>query len=287
MSSYCGKNCGECPFRSETGCGGCGEYIGKRIWEKCEIALCCRRKSHTTCATCTECKHCRLLDEKDQMPVSALEKEKKLSAKKAGLAIRASFLGKWLWLLFWLIIPDSIASIMISDPIIKAFPGLYWPGQILSICCDGAYGLILLAMSKKISEYKAPGLCYIVIAGVTLIINVLFPGSESFNILMLPLVIAGLFGTYAEFSAHAYALVEINSQLSDKWNNLWEWYIKCLFLILGGVAVVFIFASLGLFILLAGSVLVVGISIFKLIYIYRSAKACSIYAKDRAQDALQ
>lgn len=53
------------------------------------------------------------------------------SSTKDNKSEKAMFLGKWLWVLFWLFIPSIIASAMVNENIASLFPALLVSGQIL------------------------------------------------------------------------------------------------------------------------------------------------------------
>ena len=62
---------------------------------------------------------------------------------------KAEELGKWLGILFWMVIP-SIAGAVLSNQAVAAWlPFLYLPGRIISMVTLCAYGYILLKLSSE------------------------------------------------------------------------------------------------------------------------------------------
>lgn len=67
---------------------------------------------------------------------------------------KAEELGKWLGILFWMVIP-SIAGAVLSNQAVAAWlPFLYLPGRIISMVTLCAYGYILLKLSSESSRYR-------------------------------------------------------------------------------------------------------------------------------------
>ena len=52
-------------------------------------------------------------------------------AKRAELARKAPFLGRWLWILFWMVIPSTVASLLAMDAMAGWAPGVYLFGKYL------------------------------------------------------------------------------------------------------------------------------------------------------------
>ena len=111
--TYCGKECGECSWRESLGCPGCKTGPGKQYGGDCGIAACCRLKNHETCETCTRkgsyCAEYRSRDSAAQIRKQWQEREKKL---RQTAERNAMVLGKYLWVIFWLIIAYNVGSLV-------------------------------------------------------------------------------------------------------------------------------------------------------------------------------
>ena len=136
-------------------CPGCKAGPGA-VWPgECELAKCCRDRGHETCGTCTQQKVCGMWSRREKMPARRRERRgnsrpgswpTRRPGKKA-LAEDAAVLARWLWPLFWLIVPGTIAGLMSDDTLSAYWPGLVIPGEILGFLCSMAYGLLLLKLA--------------------------------------------------------------------------------------------------------------------------------------------
>ncbi len=90
-----------------------------------------------------------------------------MSENNENLAPRYAFLGKWLSILFWLIIPGTIAGLMGSNTLMNSAPGVYIAGQILNAVCTLASGLIFLKLSAEEDRYKTAGICALIAAAAS------------------------------------------------------------------------------------------------------------------------
>ena len=76
-------------------------------------------------------------------------------------AEKAPFLGKWLWILFWLVIPQSLASLLNSD-LFDSQSVFRFLGLLLQAAYLLSYGLVLLKLSSHIARYRTAGICFLV-----------------------------------------------------------------------------------------------------------------------------
>lgn len=192
------------------------------------------------------------------------------------LAEKAPFLGKWLWILFWLVIPQSLASLLDSD-LFAGQPVLNSLGQIIKLIYFLGCGLVLLKLSSQIARYRTAGICFL----VGFIINVVFsiipvPAAGSALAVWGSLIIVagGIFlmvGEYHEYMGHSELLEGVDWELSDKWRKLWKWYIGCFIALLSSIVVVTFSPFLGLLVTLAAIIVLLVIMIVKLVYLYRTA----------------
>ena len=157
--TYCGKICSECTRKEILNCPGCKEGPGRQYDGDCELAKCCRDKGHEVCDTCGFKGNCGTLRSKDQQPDYRKRKIEAELRQKQEVAKRAPFLGKWLWVLFWLVIPTTIAGLMENDLVAESAPSVFFAGQILSMPSFSPsmfrsiryFNLHLLIMSQQMS----------------------------------------------------------------------------------------------------------------------------------------
>lgn len=270
-NTYCGKDCDSCVQKEQQQCQGCRLGPGRSMYDGCEIAVCCKSKGHESCDTCTNNRYCGKRGRRDVMPDYRRRKQEAEADRKEMLARKAPFMGKWLWILFWLWIPSAVIGVLTSDVVVEAFPGLVVPGAILSFCCSLAYGVILLRLTPECERYRLAGILSIAAAAVSLFAT-LIGGAGWMLLLLIPAAIAGLVAEYQEFTAHGEVLSQISETLSGKWYRLWKWFIGVYIALIGSVVLMLIFPVLGLLVALAALIGLIVVSILKLVYLYRSAQ---------------
>lgn len=277
---YCGKSCEGCTYRDELGCPGCKAGPGK-FWScECALAKCCKEKGHETCETCSFYANCETRSERERIPEYRLKKQIDEADKAAKAAQKAAFLGKWLWLLFWLVVPATLAGFMTIDRIAQLVPALYLPGQLIGIICSAGYGFILLKLASEHHSYRISGICCLVITAIGWVITAVSgSGSAPPWILLLALLVlvVGLIGEYHEYMAHAGVLREVDGSLSQDWSRLWKWYVRTIAGIFGSLLIMLLIPMVGALALLVSVIGLGVVSIKKLIYIYRTAQLFRAY----------
>jgi len=273
MTTYCGKNCEECTYKAELSCSGCQSGPGRVISGDCKLAHCCRDKGHATCETCELKRNCGKWLDKGSIPKQRIERRIELQKEQEIIARRAPFLGKWLWILFWLVVPSEISGIMTMDKVVEAFPLLRVPGLVLGITCSLVYSLILLRISSEHESYRLAGLFGI---GSTLLeVFMLVLGSTGGLVFLISLIkiVVGFLMTYHEYKAHGESVYPVDAELSECWEKLWKWKIYSIAGLGGSVFLAIISRFLGVVLLFASIIFVLVISVFKLIYLYQTAQA--------------
>ncbi|MBO5178128.1 MAG: DUF3795 domain-containing protein [Lachnospiraceae bacterium] len=273
MNTYCGKNCEECTYKAELSCTGCQSGPGRAVIGDCKLAHCCRDKGHTTCDTCELKRNCGKWLDKGSIPKQRIERRIELQKEQEIIARRAPFLGKWLWILFWLVVPSEISGIMTMDKVVEAFPLLRVPGLVLGITCSLVYSLILLRISSEHESYRLAGLFGI---GSTLLeVFMLVLGSTGGLVFLISLIkiAVGLLMTYHEYKAHGESVYPVDADLSECWEKLWKWKLYSIAGLAGSVILTIISRFLGVVLLFASIIFMLVISVFKLIYLYQTAQA--------------
>ncbi len=182
--------------------------------------------------------------------------------RRARLDRNAPVLAKWLWLLFWLVIPSVFSNILTMDTVAGAFPTAGVVGNVLAFLISLAYGVLFVAAAGGGRPVPHGG-------------PVLFgwrhhqrcaaaSGNSGGNwlwwLLSLPVMVLELCAAYQEFYAHAEVLEELDPELAGKWRLLWKWWIGLLLGLFGCIFLALISAILGLLAMLADAIglLVVG-----------------------------
>ena len=275
VETYCGKICDECAKKEQLNCSGCKSGPGRQFGGDCELAKCIRSKGHETCDTCSFKGNCGTLRSRDSMPDYRLKRKETDEIRNAAITKRAPVLGKWLWIIFWLIIPSTIGGLMANETTADILPGLFTPGQIINAICSLTYGAILMKLGSEEDKYRTAGICAL-IAGASsaaaAIINAAFDGATWILIFTIPAAIVGLVGEYNEYMAHSIVLTGVDNELSEKWEMLWKWYIGLFLGMLGCIIVMLIAPVLGAIAILGCAIGTIVVSILKLVYLYRTAK---------------
>jgi len=273
--NYCGKSCASCSHKEALNCPGCKAGPGSRYGGDCALAKCCAGKGHQECTTCEFTGNCGLYRGRERVPEYRLKSVEAERFRKESLAKRAPVLGKWLWLLFWLVIPNAVASIITQDAVTAAFPAILLPGQILCAACSCVYGVILIWMASEEGRYRTAGICFLVSAAVNVLIACASGGGEvqTWTLLVtIPAAIVVLIGQYKEFTAHSIILSDVNTALSIKWKQLWRWNVGTSCVFFGSVLLVMISPILGLTVMVLSGIGLAVVSILKLVYLYQTAQ---------------
>ena len=273
--TYCGKNCSECSKKEQLNCSGCKAGPGRQFGGDCELAKCIRSKGHESCDTCSFKGNCGTYRSRDSMPDYRIRKIEAEEMRKAAIAKRAPVLGKWLWIIFWLIIPSSIGSIMAHETTAKILPGLFMPGQIINAICSLTYGAILLKLGSDEERYRTAGICALIAGGVSAVVAIITVAAEEATwtlLFTLPAAVVAMVGEYNEYMAHSAVLSGVDNELSEKWEVLWKWYIGLFLGMFGCIIVMLIIPILGAIAILGCAIGTVVVGIFKLVYLYRTAK---------------
>ena len=273
--TYCGKSCEECTKKEQLNCSGCKTGPGRQFGGDCELAKCVRDKGHETCDTCGFKGNCGTLRSRESMPDYRIKKIEAETMRKAAIAERAPVLGKWLWIIFWLVIPSSIGSIMSHETTAKILPGLFMPGQIINAICSLIYGAILLKLGSEEDRYRTAGICALIAGASSALAAMINGGSDGATwilIFTIPAAIVAIVGEYNEYMAHSAVLSGVDNELSEKWEVLWKWYIGLFLGMFGCIIVMLIIPILGAIAILGCAIGTIVVSILKLVYLYRTAK---------------
>lgn len=278
LETWCGKNCAICSNKEALNCPGCKEGPGKLYGCSCEIAKCCWRKGHSDCQTCQLRTGCDHYAQRYQMAGNRLSSLRAEAQVKQEADQRATLMVKWYWILFWLVIPSTIASIMNMDSFKETAPGVYLIGGVLSAVTTLTYGIVLQRMRKADEKYFNAGCCKVVVGGLNLL-RVLFMDGMSFLSVTAILVsaVVAVCAVHEEYTAHSDALSGVDNDLSEKWLVLRKAYIILLSCTLGSIVLAIFAPVLGLLILLGSTIGLAVEDIVALVFLYRSGKALRHY----------
>lgn len=270
--TYCGKTCADCASREQLNCPGCKLGPAQRFQCSCELAKCCREKCHDTCDSCSTVNRCGKYLSRERMPEYRIKRQQLDTEQARSAAERTPFLGKWLGLLFWLVVPSTLASLGSQDFIADWSPGVYWIAAVLGLVGELCYGLILLRLSAEERSYKTAGIFYLTLAGLN-IASPLFSGN---NLLLPVLTIASLIFAvlriYYEIRGHASVIDGYNDELAMHWRTLWKWLLGAYLVIIGSLVLMLLSVLLGSIVLICAAIMVLIASIAQWVLLYRTAK---------------
>lgn len=181
--------------------------------------------------------------------------------------------------MFWLIIAANIASLFTSENVTNAVPSLAFAGQILNIVTTAAYGVILLKIASESIYYRNSAICCFITAVVAV---AMIPVSDDTDLaLAIPVVIVSvvvsMIGEYYEYKGHTDVLNDVSPALSEKWIRLWKWYMGTFLGIIGGTVLAVMIPLIGMIIVLGATIGTMVVSVVKIVYIYKTAKAFRNY----------
>ena len=275
--TYCGKQCTDCEIRQRTSCPGCRVGPGRSLGCECDIARCCREKSHESCDTCIDRGKCGKYFQRDTMAEyrnKKLEREQQARKARAG---KAAFLGEWTKRLFWLTIFANIVGLLTIQQVVDLLPGIRLPGMLLNAAASVGYCLILLQMSHEEPRFRTSALCALAASAVNFFFQKLL-GMETIPLLVsIPTIVVGLMGEYNEFHGFGDALSGIDIALSDQWYSLWKWNIGCFGVLFGSILLMVLIPFLGVVAMFAGAIGLLVLAVVQIVYIYRSFRAFQAY----------
>lgn len=252
IKTYCGKTCEQCYKKQLNECVGCTS--GKENDEKsskCIVARCCVENKHSSCWNCGERMSC--------INYHSVRTE------------HAPMMARWITVLFWLIIPSFIGSVLSTTSVADIVPSIQIIGVALSAVTAMTYAAILIKMSSANSSYKNAGICRVIVQILSVVSIIIGAESGISVVVSIIMAIAGLIAEYNEISAHSEVLADVSDYLSQKWSVLWYWNIAAIAAIICGLAIMFIIPGLAALLVIGGGIVYIVASVLKLSYLYLMA----------------
>ena len=267
--TYCGKDCSVCMDKEALNCTGCTDEENRMQNKDCEIAGCCVKKGHEDCATCVLHDGCGTIKRRERMSSNRIKQREEEEHRKAEVLRKAPIMAKWMKLLFWfsciMIILDFAVSFALNGSVIT---------EIFSYAVAAAYSVILLKMAKAEELYKTAGCFGLAAAVIGLIAAWICRDMQDDVMVSVIAVIPGILGfiyEYCEYMSHASVLKEANAEMSEKWENLWKWYIGLIIAIVSCIVIVLISPVLGGILMLAGTIGLLVLGFVKIAYLHEPA----------------
>lgn len=270
--TYCGKTCSECSFKESLGCQGCKVGPGAGIFCECELAKCCKKCGHEACDTCMNSSTCKLYRGRTNAAELRLKRKEIQDAERARLSAMAPGMIKYFMVLFVCLIVNAVLSFFSDDLFVKNLPVLKIVGISLIFIVQLVYYIVLLRMSSTEETYKNAACFGMIGIAAFLPVNIIMAYSDEFSaftVLNLVITLILTAARYFECNAHS-ALLSGVSDLSDKWERHWKWYLGTMIAKIASVLFVLISPILGLLLMLAALIATVMVDIQRMIYLYMS-----------------
>lgn len=272
LETYCGKSCATCSNRINRNCPGCKEGPGHQRSSSCEIAQCCRTKALDSCHNCGRNGTCNKFKSKESGTENRMSRYSDEKYERDLLLVQVPLMAHWLKILFWLIIPSTLSSLMTYDAVVELFPFLYGPGLVLNALSKVCYGYILMRLASECSEYRTAGICLLIAGAVDFLITSSLPVGNHWSLLLTVLTsFIAFVGEYNEMSAHDFMLIKVDFAQSEKWTKLRKWYTTIFMISMFSLLLTMIIPMVGAILALIASAAMIVITVLKLLCLYRSA----------------
>ena len=285
--TYCGKSCESCSWKYKLNCPGCMQGPGRPIDGDCDIAKCCREKSHKTCATCSDCSYCAKWKGRADEPKYRKERLDQEKEDDAFLHKMAPMLSRWLWIIFCLSIISAAANLLTGNVIRENAQQLYNAGSVISTVMKIIIGLLLIRLSSVSGNFVKAGV-YMIISSVLSFISIFIPDhSLALELLTaliaIPELILTLLSDYNLYTGYSNIMVNADNTLAVKWDELWTWTKRAMIAMIVDVLLLLLAPLLGAIVLIVCSIGLLIISIIRLIYQYQSAMVFRAISEEPAE----
>ncbi|MBQ8187370.1 MAG: DUF3795 domain-containing protein [Clostridia bacterium] len=271
MPNPCGKNCEECAVREEISCGGCPSVVSDA---GCGIAECASKNNHESCATCTMRPTCPTYRQAPSMPARRREAEEEARQKRERLTENAKICGKWMRMMFWLMI--VLIPVGLAEDVTGSFPAVHLIVEGIIAACNLLTAFCLWKMQKAEKRYRTAALLHgggILLDSIAAVVfDVIFPDAAVLRlILTVPAAVMLIAAAYQTYTAHSWVTAEADRELSDNWERLWKWEIITIAGVLCSPVLAF-FGLLGILAVFAVLVFTVIVDVLAIVYLWRSAE---------------
>lgn len=191
-----------------------------------------------------------------------------LAERKLFPAEHAMLIGKYLPILFWIIIATAVVGLVTNRT-----GGVLNAVKLLAQCL--ATGWVMLKLSPVHDGYRLAGILEIT-QGVIGFITELVPTDRSsaglLILLLLPSMAITFIAMYQEYNAHADVMEYTDGEFADKWRTLWKWTIGLLIGLVPCLVLVAVAAGFGLLVMLLDAIGLVATAVLYAVYLWRMAK---------------
>lgn len=276
--TYCGKSCADCTEREELNCPGCRLGPGRAGSGDCGISRCSVSKGHHACDFCTNKGTCRNLRSCVNASQQRLSRKRLEQDHHTRQLKKVQLLGKWLWVMFWLVIASNVISFVFDNTLTAPYPAIRIIGTVASFVISAIYSFILCNLAEASEDYRYGGILGFVCLGLSVLTK--FVPDLIATILSAVVIVLAYFRECRECTGHSDCVGKSDDVLSEKWCNLCYW-------LLGGQGVMFIGLLLSIFggglgaaLALIGAVVLLIASVLKLVYLQKTMVLFKNYLKN-------
>lgn len=268
--TYCGKECSNCQQKEILDCPGCKAGPGNICRGDCPLSSCIREKCHESCDTCNRNGRCSTQARRDTMAQERVEENERTRQRMEMLRQRSPILAKWLNILFII----NIISLIVG--VLDNFSDLSQICSYVQIVMSFGGAFCLWKMRGQEKRYQTAAVLTVMTAFVSLVQTLWIRSTGLLLVFSLASTICGLTRTYTEFKAHAAVVQDYDSELSQKWERLWQWYIGVYVLTIAGLFLALISSVLGLITAFVGLIGMIVAGIRALVLLFYTSTAVAI-----------
>lgn len=275
--TYCGKSCGLCEDKLHHQCPGCRVGPGKRYSTECGIAKCCIGRDLQSCEDCKSGDVCILRRNKNLGRGSRVQLQVENEALLRQKYHDCALLGKWLMVMFWIMMVHIIFNIFISF-IMSAEP----IRALVSAAVLLIDAIIVLLMSPACGRFRIAGILAVIGSVLSLVELIEMEKTVALLVGVLSLVVS-MVAEYQQFMGLIETTAILDRELADKWGNLWAAYFVCLCITLISLVLVFfgsIFSFIAALATAGGAFGMIVVSVLRAVYLYNSGTIFKRYANN-------
>ena len=267
--TYCGKSCADCADRTKLKCPGCKMGPGKPYTGECSITRCCVTRGFRSCEECSTASTCFQWKHRDGVSAERLKQRDADTAAMIACVRENTFLGKWLWVLFWMVIISIVVNFVFE--LIGIMSDMTLAAELVSAVLSVCYAAVLLRLSSSSYCFRVAGICSI-IAVVFSLLGTFLAGSVFGTLFTLAGLIPSLVGRYQEFVGYSEITEDRDERLSGKWKVMWYLSFGSMVLLAICLILTLLGSLLGALLTIVTAVASLIVEIYKIAFLYQTAR---------------
>ena len=191
-----------------------------------------------------------------------------LAERETFPAEHAMLLGKYLPILFWILIATAAVGLVTNN-----IGGIL--NAVKMLAQSLATGWVMLKLAPVHRGYRIAGILDIV-NGVIGFATELIPAERTalalMIVLLIPSLVLSFFTLYQEYNAHADVMEYTDGEFADKWRTLWKWTVGLLIGLVPCLVIAVVAAGFGLLVTLLDVIGLVVCAVLYAVYLWRMGK---------------